>query len=572
MRNVCILVLTTMLTAAGCRKAETPGASKTPSGGTADPASRHAGPPHTLAEWAHGATLLDGLGRFHWTITTSSGDAQRYFDQGMRLLWAFNHDESTRSFARAAEIDPACAMCYWGVALTVGPNYNLPMMAEPRAMVAWNTLQQAQAHSPRSTPVEQALIGALGQRYRGPQPLDPSNEGPVLTAYATAMRAVAKQFPDDLDVQVLFAEAMMDTNAWKLWSIDGTPAPGTAEIVTTLERVLAREPMHPGANHYYVHAIEASSHPEQALASAERLVGMMPGAGHLQHMPAHIMQRIGRYEEAAQANRDGITSDLAYMDTTPPLDYYGMYLAHNYQFLNYSAVMEGRKAEAFEATRKMRGALPVEMLLAMPGMDWSLSQTYETMIRFGDWDDIVAERVPDTRLRGLTGGYLYARSVALAEKGRVADARAALAQLQKLAADTSPDDAAGFNSATDVFAVAIQVAQAHIALARGRADDAVTHLRDAAAKEDRLAYDEPADWIVPVRHQLGATLLKAGRAADAEAVYREDLARHPDNGWALFGLGQALSAQNKRADAARVEAQFKEAWKHADVTLTSSVF
>jgi tetratricopeptide (TPR) repeat protein len=524
-----------------------------------------------MAEWAHGAKLSDGLGTFHRTVTTSAPEAQKFFDQGMRLMWAFNHDEATRSFARAAEIDPSCAMCAWGVALTVGPNYNLPVMAEPRAKVAWEALQQAQKNAPKATPVEQALIAALGKRYKGPQPLDPSNSGPVLAAHADALRDVAKRFPGDLDVQVLFAEAMMDINAWKLWSIDGKPAPGTPEIEATLEAVLKKDPSHPGANHYYVHTMEASSHPEHALASAERLTGMMPAAGHLQHMPAHIMQRVGRYEDASRANRDGVVADVAYMAATPPLDYYGMYLAHNYQFLAYSAAMEGRKAEAMEAGRKMREVLPIEMLLAMPGMDWSLYETYAVMMRFGLWDAILAEPAPDPRLSALTAAYHFARAVAFSAKGQAGEGRAALAQLEKIAATAPPDAGAGLNQAKDVYAVALAVARAHLARAEGKTDVAVAQFREAVAAEDKLAYDEPADWFLPVRHELGALLLKTGKAAEAESVYRADLARHPHNGWALFGLSQALTAQKKVADAAAVDKEFAEAWKLADVKLTASV-
>jgi hypothetical protein len=271
--------------------------------------------PATLAQWAESAQLFAGLGDFHRAVSTSSKPAQAYFDQGMRFLWAFNHDEATRSFAQAAQDDAQCAMCYWGVALTVGPNYNLPMMAERRAKVAWESLQLAERNAGSATPVEQALIRALSRRYQGPQPLDASNEGPVLTAYAEAMKDVAAKFPEDADVQTLTAEAMMNTNAWKLWQLDGTPAPGTEAIVARLEAVLAKDPNHPGANHYYIHAMEASPHPEKAVAAAERLRGMMPAAGHLEHMPAHIMQRVGRYEEAAEA-----ASDLAYLAKTRALD------------------------------------------------------------------------------------------------------------------------------------------------------------------------------------------------------------------------------------------------------------
>jgi tetratricopeptide (TPR) repeat protein len=532
----------------------------------------HDGPPVSFTDWARGAMLFNDLGSFHRTITAVSPDTQQYFDQGMRLLWAFNHDESTRSFAKAAELDPACAMCWWGLSLTVGPNYNIPMMAEPRAKVAWEALQNAQKQAAHATPVEQALIAALARRYRGPQPLDPSNSGPQLVDYANAMRDVARAFPDDVDVLVLCAEAMMDTNAWKLWTANGKAAIGTPEIEETLEKALAKNPAHPGANHYYIHTMEASPTPDRALASAERLRGMMPGAGHLQHMPAHILQRVGRYEDAARANREGVTADLAYMRRTSPLDYYGMYLAHNYQFLAYAASMEGRKAEAMEAAKKMRDLLPAEMLLTMPGLDWYISEVYATMIRFGEWDAILAEPAPDPRLKMLTAGYLYARSMAFAATGHAIDAKAALAQLEALAKETPPDAGAGLNVAGDIFGVAVLVARAHVARADGRIDDAIARLREAVMKEDTLAYDEPADWFVPVRHQLGAMLLAAGKARDAEVVYREDLVRNPTNGWALFGLAQALTVQKKTAEAAKVEQQFKEAWKLADVTLTGSVF
>jgi hypothetical protein len=261
--------------------------------------------PATLQEWAHGAMPFDGLGSFHRSITTSSKEAQQYFDQGMRFLWAFNHDESTRSFAHAALLDPECAMCYWGVALTVGPNYNLPFMAQSRAKVAWEAQRSAQDKASGATPVERALIDALSKRYPSADALDSTNSAPVLSAYAKAMGTVAKRFPDDLDVQTLYAESLMNINAWKLWSADHKPAAGTLEITRTLEAVLRREPNHPGANHYYVHAMEASGHPEKALVSAQRLAGMMPAAGHMDHMPAHNHAASGALRRWSPGLSDG---------------------------------------------------------------------------------------------------------------------------------------------------------------------------------------------------------------------------------------------------------------------------
>ena len=300
--------------------------------------------PATVADWAQGAQLFAGLGDFHRVVTTSSPQAQQYFDQGMRFVWAFNHDEATRSFAKAAELDPTCAACYWGVALTVGPNYNLPAMEEPRARVAAKALHRAQENAAHASPVEQGLIAALATRYPGAQPLGPENLEAVSRAYAAAMQELARRFPQDLDVQTLCAEAEMNVHAWKLWTADGQAAEGTVQIEARLESVLSRDPHHPGANHYYIHTMEASRHPEKALAAAERLPGMMPAAGHLEHMPAHIMQRVGNYEQAAEANRRGIVADRAYLGATSPPDYYAMYFAHNYSFLAFSAAMEGRKA------------------------------------------------------------------------------------------------------------------------------------------------------------------------------------------------------------------------------------
>jgi tetratricopeptide (TPR) repeat protein len=526
--------------------------------------------PATLVDWSQGARLYEGLGVFHRQITTTSEEAQKYFDQGMRLMWAFNHDESTRSFAKAAQLDPQCAMCYWGVALTVGPNYNFPVMAAPRAKVAWMAVQDARKNAAHTAAVEQALIAALARRYPNADPLDPSNAGPILTSYAAAMKEVAEKFPDDNDVRTMYAESMMNIRAWKLWALDGKPAPGTEDIVNALELVLKRDPQHPGANHYYVHAIEASPHPEKAVVAAETLRGMMPAAGHLEHMPAHIMQRVGRYEEASEANRRGAGADQKYLADTHPLDYYGMYVGHNYQFLAYSAAMEGRKAETLDAVGKMRQALPEELLLAMPGFDWYLSEYYMARLRFGLYEEVLAESAPNSKLPGLSASYLYARGSALAATGKVAEARQALADLEKVAGATPADYGAGNNLGKDVFALAITVLKARIALGEHDTNTAVTLLRDAAAQEDKLAYDEPSAWFFPVRHMLGAVLLQSGKAKEAESVYREDLKRNPDNGWALYGLARALGAQKKNREAADVEQKFKTAWARADIALTTS--
>jgi tetratricopeptide (TPR) repeat protein len=529
--------------------------------------------PASVADWARGAMLFEGLGNVHRPVTTSSAEAQKYFDQGFRFMWAFNHDEATRSFAKAAELDPACGICFWGVSLTVGPNYNLPFLIEERAKVASEALTKAMQVAPQASPVEQALISALAKRYPNVQPLDPATARPVLIAYAEAMKAVAIRFPDDLDVQTLYAEAMMNINAWKLWTTDGKPVAGTEDIVATLESVLKRDPEHPGANHYYIHTMEASPFPERALAAAERAKTLMPAAGHLVHMPAHILQRMGRYEDAAEANRLAAVADESYEKRTQPPDYYPvMYTAHNYQFLAYSAAMEGRRSETVAAADNSRKAVSDEMLLAMPGGDWYVAESYTARIRFGMWDDVLAMPAPNPNLPGLTGAYLFARAVALAAKSRVDDAQSALANLQQFASALPADAPAGQNALKDLLAIAIPVAQARIAAAKHRNDEAVTLLRQAVDREDRIAYDEPKNWFFPARHLLGAVLLQTGQAREAEAVYREDLRQNSANGWALYGLSAALKAQGRAGEAARVTQQFESAWTHADVTLTASAF
>ncbi|HEY2837278.1 MAG TPA: hypothetical protein VGI89_11965 [Rhizomicrobium sp.] len=528
------------------------------------------GPPQTLQQWAQGARQFPDLGNFHRKVTTKSKTAQRYFDQGMRFIFAFNHDEATRTFAKAAELDQRCAACLWGVALTLGPNYNMPMMAEARAKVGWAAVERAKALP--ASPVEHALILALETRFDKAKPLDPSTGPARLDAYADAMKAVAGRYPDDLDVQTLYAEALMNKNPWKLWSADGKPGPDTDEIVAILERVLAKDANHPGANHYYIHALEASPHPEKALAAANRLGGMMPAAGHLDHMPAHIYQRVGQYEASAEANRKGVIADAAYYKQTAALDYYPMYTAHNFQFLASSAAMEGRKAETLDAATKSRAAISDDLLAGMGGVDWYVAFSYEAMLRFGLWDDALAAPAPSAKLSGLTVAYLEAKATALAAKDRFDEADRAASALDAAAAATPADYRCGQNLAKDCYAVSSLRAHARIALARHETDKGLDLLRQAVAREDQLGYDEPSDAFFPTRHVLGATLMAAGKPAEAEAVYREDLKRNAENGWALYGLKAALDAQGKAAESADIAKRFAEAWKHADITLTASAY
>ena len=573
-RRYLLPTLAGLLGVVACTQADNPPVGTVAKAASAASEASMPTPGPTLGQWAQGAQLLDQLGGHSRMISTTSTEAQAYFNQGLRLIYAFNHDEAVRAFARAAQLDPACAMCYWGASEALGPNYNMPALSE-RWAVLWASVQSAQRNAAHATPVEQALIAALAKRYQGPAPLDPAAMQPFNIAYADAMRAVAKQYPADDDVQVFFAEALMTANAWKLWTADGKPAPGTAEIVTTLETVLARDPRHPGANHYYIHTMEASPHPDKALAAAERLPGLVPGAGHMVHMPAHIFQRVGRYAEASAANRAAVRVDQTYIAKAKPpaWSYYaGMYLAHNYQFLAYSAAMQGRAAEALKATRDMRAIIPDAELHMGMGLDWYAAEGYFAMERFGRWGDLLAEPAPDPALIDLTAAYRYTRTAAFAATGRVDEAKAEKAKLDAIAAKLPADAPAGLSSAREVIKIASLLASARIATAQGESEPALATLRAAVAAEDTLAYDEPADWFWPARHLLGAQLLKAGKPAEAEAVYREDLRRHPDNGWALFGLVQSLRAQHRTEAASATQKTFERAWKDADVVLTASAY
>jgi tetratricopeptide (TPR) repeat protein len=530
-----------------------------------------AGTPHGQ----HGAgdarpVAYTGLGRYSHKITTTSPQAQAWFDQGLRLVYAFNHNEAQRSFVECTRLDPACAMCYWGIALTEGSNYNHPTDAE-RETRALTAVRQAQAHAVVAQPAERALIQALAARHSA----DPAAKRADLDrAYADAMREVARQYPDDLEAATFFADAMMNIRPWNLWAPDGTAYPGTDDLVQTLERVIAKNPDHPGALHLYIHAVEASTQPGRAEAAADRLRPQMPGAGHMVHMPSHIYWRVGRYADAVTVNVDAVQADQAYFKTAQPsMIYRGLYYPHNIDFIWQSAGMQGRSAEMLRAAREFSDNVPAEMIKQMPDMETAPLAPMMSLVRFGRWDEVLALPAPPPEWRYTTGVWHYARGLAYNAKGQVADARRELAALEAIIQSMSPErTVAFFFRAKSVLQMAANVLAGEMAAKVGDFASAERLLRAAIAEQDTHWFTEPPPWYFPVRQSLGAVLLQAGRSADAEVVYREDLRRNPGNGWSLFGLSQSLKAQGKTAEATQADADFRKAWAAADVTLTSSRF
>lgn len=516
------------------------------------------------------AVRLDNLGSYHRSIRTHSTAAQRWFDQGLRLVYAFNHDEAQRSFEEAARHDSTCAIAWWGAALALGPNINLPAMPD-RAQLAYARLQRAKQFEGRASPVEVALISALNCRYAAVPPEDPRAQRALDSSYAAAMREVARRFPADDDVQVLFAESLMDLSPWNQWTMDGKPQPNTLEVVSTLERVIARSPRHPGANHYYIHAVEGSKLPGKALTAARRLAGMMPGAGHLVHMPSHVYARMGMYAEASQANRKAIRADDEYLARARPDGMYSMYVAHNHQFLLFTCMMEGRSAEALKEAHLVGASMPIEMLRQMPGFDFVLTYPDIALLRFGRWEETLQEPAPPGEFRFSVAIHHFARGVALTAQGHAGEAAAERDSLSAALDSMPPGAIEGLNNAGSLLGIARDFLDGEIQARAGHIDEACSSFAHAAAAEDLQHYDEPPDWCLPARHAWGAALLRADRPEEAERVYRADLARSPGNGWSLVGLAQSLRA-GKKAAAARAAARFARAWKNADVKIVSSWF
>jgi tetratricopeptide (TPR) repeat protein len=513
------------------------------------------------------APIFDDLGNYHHAITTGSPLAQRYFDQGLTLAYGFNHAEAIRSFKEAARLDPTCPMAYWGVAYALGPNINAPMRGED-VPKAWEAVEQAKRLAPKASEKEQAYIRAIEKRY-SPQPL--TDRSALDLAYANAMREVMKQYPDDLDAATLFAEALMDTMPWNYYSEDRRPKSATLEVTTALESVIARYPNHPGANHFYIHAVEASLHPERALPSAYRLRDIAPGAGHLVHMPSHIYLRVGRYHDASLANERAVAADESYIAQCHAQGVYPVgYYPHNQHFLWYTAAMEGRSAISIGAAREITEMNSKHELVEGHRFRPILILT---LARFGHWDGVLSQPQPSADHLYETAMWRYGRGLALIAKRQLDDAASELAALNQIA-----ESKEGQSIESPVFPPArlIQISRhslaGELAGARDQNEEMSRQLNIAIQLEDKLPYMEPPYWHHPVRQSLGAALLKAGRFAEAESVYREDLKRHPANGWSLYGLLESLRSQGKTEEARTVAKRFREVWKHADITLTASRF
>ncbi len=519
--------------------------------------------------------LFEGMGPHQRKITTASAEAQRYFDQALNWTYAFNHDEAIRSFEQAAKLDPDCAMAWWGKAFCHGPHINNPVMDEAGSIAAWSALQKARGLAGKCTPAERALIEALAARYADPAagklPFTADERKPFDEAFAQAMEKVHSAFPDDADITSLYAESLMDLHPWDLYDIQSNaPHPWTGKIVKLIEHALQLAPEHPGANHLYIHAIEASANPGQADAAADVLRTLVPASGHLVHMPSHIDVRVGRWAQAAEQNRQASKIDAAYRKISPDHGIYHIYMAHDDHFLAWTSMMLGRHKEALSAAHDMIRKIPAEFSeAAAPFVDPLASIEISVLMRFGRWEELLALPRPATHLPVTTAMWHFGRGSALAALDRVEEAVAEQAKFRKAVATLPEGTMLQQNKATDGLAVADRILEGEIAFRRGDLDQAVAALREAVEKEDRLRYIEPPDWLQPARHSLGAILLSADRLPEAEAVYRADLARWPENGWSLYGLTECLKAR-KSPEADQVEARFKKAWQHADTPLAAT--
>jgi tetratricopeptide (TPR) repeat protein len=527
------------------------------------------GPATASADSSAGRTpIYDNLGSYHMAITTRSPVAQQYFDQGLRLTYGFNHDEAIKSYTEGTRADSTCAMCWWGIAYALGPNINVPMDTGA-VRPAWAALQQAVRLAPLVSAHDQAYIKALEARY-GAEPV--ANRAPLDSAWAKAIGEVSRRYPKDDDAATLHAEALMDLRPWNYWTNAGKPlAPSTLQQVAILQRVTTRNPNHPGACHFYIHAVEASNFAQKAVPCAERLGSLVPGAGHLVHMPTHIYMRLGRWDEAVEHNATAVHVDQQYLDARHPTGVYPLgYVPHNYHVMWEALNMTGRSAEAIAAARTIAEKVPTDVVHMIPPVEYDTPVVLFTLARFSRWDDALAEPAPAPDLRYSTGIWYYVRGLAFAAKGQLDSAAVARDSVAAIAAKIPPEQMANLNSSKTLLRIGERSLSADLAQRQGHLDEAVKAYREGIGLEDNLTYDEPTAWALPLRQQLGAMLLAARRDKEAEQAFRQDLVRYPNNGWSLHGLAEALRGQGRVREADAVAARFQKVWAKSDVTLAKS--
>jgi tetratricopeptide (TPR) repeat protein len=516
-----------------------------------------------------GAPLFKGLGNLHYAITTKSADAQKYFNQGLTLLYSFNHGEAGRSFMEAIRLDSTCAMAYWGMGMVLGPNYNMPLNGASLRDIN-EAMDKAVALAGNVSPKERALILALAKRF--PRE-DVSDMTPYNAAYAQAMKDAYEQFPGDMEIATLYADALMNEHPWDLWEKNGTARPWTPAIIDLLEKILAKEPNHAGANHLYIHAIEASPNPGKALPSADRLQTLLPAAGHMVHMPSHIYIRTGYYHKGVVTNENAVKVDSTYIAQCKAAGFYPMLLyPHNIHFLAACAFLEGNSKKAIDAAWMVSRKADRKYLGEVATVQHYYIIPYYVMVHMAKWDDILKLPIPGESLKYPRAIWHYARGMAYVAKKDEASAAKELAAVKKYLEDESLKEFRiwDVNSTHEIISIAALTLEAELKAFRKQYDEATELLKKAVAIEDGLMYQEPPDWFFSVRHTLGHVLVQAGRYEEAEKIYREDLTTYPENGWALIGLYNALKGQSKTAEAAEVKKRFDKAWKWADVKIESS--
>lgn len=517
-----------------------------------------------------GAYRYEGFGNFERSITTSSSEAQEYFNQGMQLLYGFNHDEAIRSFKQAALLDPGSPMPWWGVAYANGVNINNDKMSAENSTDARSAADKAMERINDASPSEQALVRAIDARYSLPIPED---RAPLDQAYAAAMGEAFQAHPNDADIAAIYADALMNLQPWDYWEKDGQPKGRALEILSVLESALELDPSHPGANHFYIHTAEASEDPDRAVLAADRLRHLVPGSGHLVHMPSHIYIRVGRYSDAVESNRAAVAADRKYFATAPAPAMYAIYYAHNLHFLAYAAMMSGRYEDAITAARALEAEMPKGALREYAGLvDGIMPTTLHVLIRFGKWEQVLLEpEYEDWRFISVATR-LYARSIANSALGQTAEARKEMELFFEAVANIPEEWHVLDNQIGEVMPIATAMIEGELLYREGRFDEAFAALRLGIEAEDALVYREPPAWMLPVRHALGALLMGANRFEEAEAVYREDLKHLRNNGWALLGLQKSLLAQGRADEAKALEAKLEAAWLDADVVPQSSCY